>query len=89
MTLDALTVARAALMEVGVDLVLVDTAEDGRLQCWPGNPPALRAMLLGTMAAHGGDYLVRCDCCNWRAEIRPPCTPVRDALRGLTCGRWA
>lgn len=91
----ALDVARAALMEVGVDPARVfitpsPTSDTGfSTAARAGDWVARRASRLGNMAAYGPEHLIRCDAClpDWRAV--GPCTPVRDVLRGVTCGRVA
>lgn len=89
----ALDVARAALMEVGEEPGLVIEVPDpivpGRvvLRNSLGNTLARRAGLLGLLAEHGPNYLVRCAHCAPRGQTSPACTPIRDVLRGVTCGR--
>lgn len=91
----ALDVARAALMEVGGDPSDVWAYPDplvvGRqaVACSTGNPLAWRAILLGRHAACGPEFAVRCLNCADAPDIAVPCTPVRDVLRGVTCGRVA
>ena len=78
------TVARAALVEVGGD--------PGHVYlhgCWPasrlGDKEAYRALCIGAMAVHGPTYMVRCWPCS-PGTARTACTPVRDVLAGHTCG---
>ena len=82
---DALSVARAALMEVGGDLDDVGLSWNGEGLSSAPNAQADQAALLGMMAEYGPHYVVRCrTCIDCRWSI--PCTPVRDVLRGVTCG---
>ena len=83
----ALQVARAALLEVGADPNRVWPENDGPM-VQTGDAPAIRAMYLGLAAEYGMTHLSRCTSCALQWERNPPaCTPVRDVLRGVTCGR--
>lgn len=90
--MNALDIARAALMEVGGDPTSVweipDRFVPGRmtLMAMPWFGDNMTARLLGLMAAHGSGYLIRCIPCQW-ADAPEPCTPVREVIRGITCGR--
>ena len=90
MSVDALTVARAALLEVGEDPALVYWGFHPGTQIKGLRGPATdvhtKARWLGRMAAEGPDVMTWCSDCTTRASA-VPCTPVRDALRGVTCGR--
>lgn len=86
MTISALDVARAALMEVGADPDRVSLYH-GVIATERGDAVAARAALLGIAARSGMDYIVRCSDCDFRWTTRTPCTPVRDVLRGVRCGR--
>ena len=79
-----MTVARAALAEIGGD--------PGRIYrtrrvaaCLVGDDEAYRALCIGAMAAYGPDRMVRCLSCSPVDLGRPVCTPVRDVLAGHTC----
>lgn len=78
----AVSVARAALMEVGVSPDQVFPGSNG---VRGSGRNAYRAALLGHMAVLGGGGMVRCWTCAHRTHSAP-CTQVRDALRGFTCG---
>ena len=82
---DALSVARAALMEVGGDPRDV-WIEGGWLRGFMDDSLVVRAGYLGLMAQCGGDHSVCCESCAVAAMPLPPCTPVRDVLRGVTRG---
>lgn len=83
----ALDVARAALMEVGVDPQMVWQKGDV-LFFGPRSTSAdlaYRACVLAEMAERGPDSLTECRSCAERVD--DPCTPIRDALRGVRCGK--
>ena len=90
MNVTALDVARAALLEVGGDVAEIEyDYADGEIvaETYIG----FKATLLGEMAAYGPHFVTRCWPC-WDSEedeYPSPCTPVRDVLRGVTCGRAA
>lgn len=82
----ALKVARAALLEVGGDgpmWLTPDESIPNRVLLW-GYPDTAKARYIGLAAEFGGDYVVRCSTCHSNVDW-PPCTPVRDVLRGVTC----
>ena len=79
------TVARAALAEVGGDPERVFLYEVGRPVSKHDDGRAWRALRLGAMAVCGPDHMVRCLPCSPVDLGRPPCTPVRDVLAGHTC----
>lgn len=85
-----LRIANAALAEVG-EYAVFRAREDGFLYLRTHEASnldmAYRAILLARMAIDGPGALVYCRACRingWR-EGRERCTPVRDALRGVTC----
>ena len=84
--MNALDVARAALMEVGADPELV-WAVPGALVSDTDDEVVRRALMLGALAEFGPDFLVWCRDCSPNWTHAQPCTPVRDALRGVRCGR--
>lgn len=83
--MNALDVARAALMEVGANPERVWIA-DG-LTMHHGDHVAAKAAHLAVMATSGPDARIRCPDCAPRWMTHAPCTPVRDVLRGVRCGR--
>lgn len=90
---DAVRVANAALAEVGLPEAIAMDSSTGRLAIpqWlnHADPIAHRAGLLGLMAEHGPAFLVRCRPCMSQGYLVDPCTAVREALRGATCGSAA
>lgn len=84
--MNAADIANAALLEVGEEPVCA-LALNGHPSVPLHAPPiADKAMLLATLAMFGPDEPVRCVVCI-RTLFLPPCVTVRDALRGITCGR--
>jgi hypothetical protein len=88
----ALKVSQAALMEVRSDPARIRVDFDhirGDFSLWTrvDDPMVCRAIYLGYMSAFGADFMCRCATCIQRSKIVPPCTPVRDVLRGMTCGQ--
>lgn len=87
-------VARAALLEVGLDPSPVVVEGRGLTikqvdLLGPDRPMYSRAGYLAAASEYGANHPVRCADCsvNGTARGMPPCTTAGDALRGVRCGR--
>jgi len=79
-----ITIARAALAEVGGDPGRVYLL-GGDPTCSVGDYEAYRAMCLGAMVVLGPDCLIRCESCAPFALDRHVGTTARDVLAGMIC----
>lgn len=91
MTLQAHEVAMAALLEVGGDPTMIDYTDphDGQVVCLHTTDEALawKACCVGEMSIFGPMFMTSCWPCfrDGLATQGEACTPVRDAIRGITC----
>lgn len=91
----ALSIARAALMEVceNPDAVFIKIDDEGEevISCRSNMVSNVsvgrQAIRLAAMATRGPTALCRCDLCSPGGISRgkPRCTPIIDAMRGVTC----
>ena len=85
---DGVAVTNAALAEVGLPENAFRQMGRVALPFLCLSSEGYRAIILGAAAELGMDAMVRCVDCSPEAELRhtAPCTPARDALRGVRCG---
>jgi hypothetical protein len=81
MSLDAVQIANAALMEVGRPAV-VARAANGNVEVGRDRV-TYRAGLLGALAQYGPDKSCKCYLCSFGRN--PHCTTIGEALRGAEC----